>query len=302
VIEVEGLVRRYGEQVVVDGVSFVAPPGQVMGLLGPNGAGKTTTLRILCGCLGATSGTVRVAGHDVALASRLARQALGYLPEQPPLYDDMTVEDFLDHAARLRRVPKGERRSAVAQAVERVDLQSVRHRLIGRLSKGYRQRVGLAQAIVHRPRVLVLDEPTSGLDPTQVTAMRTLIRELRDEATTVLLSTHLLAEAEAMCDRVTILAGGRAVASGSLEELRGQLAGAPRLRLEVRDPHACAEALREHPSVAAVAAADGTLDVTLVDADDSHRIAVHAVAAGFGLLASRQDGLEELFRRAMEAS
>ena len=180
----QDLVRRYGDLVAVDGLNLSVRPGEVMGLLGPNGAGKTTTLRILCGCLGPSSGSVRIAGFDLASQSRKARASLGYLPERPPLYDDMAVDDFVDYAARLRSVPRSERPAAVQGALERTGLVDVRRRLIGQLSKGFRQRVGLAQALVHRPAVLVLDEPTSGLDPAQMASMRSLIADLRGESTT----------------------------------------------------------------------------------------------------------------------
>lgn len=299
-IEVEQLTRRYGALVAVDSVSFSVQRGEVMGLLGPNGAGKTTTLRILCGCLGPTSGTVRIAGHDITAAPRLARAALGYLPEQPPLYEEMTVRDFVDHAARLRLVGRGVRASAVDQALELTDLQDVQRRLVGHLSKGYRQRVGLAQALVHSPAVLVLDEPTSGLDPTQMAGMRRLIHQLRGQRT-ILISTHLLGEATSLCDRVTILAGGRAVASGTEDELRAQLLAEPSVRIEIEgDPAECAAALEAMECVGAVQRDGRCLVVTLNTGTPSARSAVNGAAAAFGLLSSRPaDGLEELFLRAV---
>lgn len=302
-IEVDALSRRFGNLVAVDELSFVVESGEVMGLLGPNGAGKTTTLRILCGCLGATSGTVRIAGHDITQASRAARAALGYLPEKPPIYDEMSVEDFVDHAARLRGVARRDRPTAVDRALTLTDLSKARGRIVGHLSKGYRQRVGLAQALVHSPSVLVLDEPTSGLDPSQVSSMRALIRELRGEQT-ILLSTHLLSEATTLCDRVTILAGGRLVASGTESSLREQLLGGLALRLEIiGDPSACAEALAALAPVEQATPGEGEVLVTLCDASNEHRALVNAEATRFGLVSSRSgEGLEQVFLRAIEGA
>ncbi len=301
-IEVVGLVRRYGDVVAVDGLDLAVADGEVVGLLGPNGAGKTTTLRILCGCLGPTAGTVRIAGHDLAREGRAARAALGYLPELPPLYEQMTVEAFIDHAARLRRVPASSRREAVADALHRTDLEGVRRRLIAHLSKGFRQRVGLAQALVHRPRVLVLDEPTSGLDPAQMASMRSLIHELRGQAT-ILLSTHLLSEATSLCDRVAILAGGRLVATGTEDELRDTLLDRRRVRLAITgDVGACAVRLRSRAEVADVTVGGAELIVTLADASPETLAGLNATASSFGLLRSGPaDGLEELFLRAVSS-
>ncbi|MCO4769174.1 MAG: ABC transporter ATP-binding protein [Deltaproteobacteria bacterium] len=300
-IEVQDLVRRYGDLVAVDGLNLSVRRGEVMGLLGPNGAGKTTTLRILCGCLGPSSGSVQIAGFDLATESRQARASLGYLPEQPPLYDDMSVAEFLDYAARLRAVARAERADAVERAMERTGLLEVRHRLIGQLSKGFRQRVGLAQALVHRPAVLVLDEPTSGLDPAQMASMRELIADLRGEST-IVLSTHLLSEATSMCDRVTILAGGRRVATGTEEELRAQLLDGQRVRIEITgELAACSEALGKLEAVRSVDLGDRAITLTLTQGTPDTLAAVNSVAAAFGLVSSRPaDGLEELFLRAVD--
>lgn len=300
-IEVETLSRRYGGLLAVDELSFVVQPGEVMGLLGPNGAGKTTTLRILCGCLGASSGTVRIAGHDIARDSRSARASLGYLPEKPPLYDEMSVGDFVDHAARLRGVDGRARPAAVDRALALTDLSEVRGRIVGHLSNGFRQRVGLAQALVHAPSVLVLDEPTSGLDPSQMSSMRALIQELRGEQT-ILLSTHLLSEATTLCDRVTILAGGRLVASGTETELREQLLDGLAVRLEITgNPAACAVALSSLEPVLRAEAGDGEVLVTLRHGGAEHRVLVNAEAARFGLVSSQPaEGLEQVFLRAVQ--
>ncbi len=298
-IEVRNLTRRYGPSTAVSDVSFRVRAGVVAGLLGPNGAGKTTTLRMLCGCLGLSGGSIAIAGHDVATDSRAARAAVGYLPETPPLYLDMTVRGYLDHAARLRLVPSASRGAAVARAVERTDLGDVQGRLIAHLSKGFRQRVGIAQALVHDPPVLVLDEPTSGLDPAQMAQMRALIDGLRGDHT-VLLSTHLLSEVSASCDTVLILVGGRLVADGTEDALRAAADAGVRLRLRVAgDIGECAQALAVLDGVQDVRT-DGDRILLSLAAGAEVRPEVHRVAADFGLLESVPlDGLEQIFQRAL---
>jgi ABC-2 type transport system ATP-binding protein len=218
VIAVRNLVKRYGAKVAVDDVSFSVDKGEVVGFLGPNGAGKSTTLRIIAGFLGATSGTVSVAGHDIAKESFEARTKLGYMPEAVPLYPEMRVSEYLRHRAELKRVPSRERKNAVWDAMGKANVRDVANVVIGHLSKGYRQRVGLADALVARPPLLVLDEPTAGLDPNQIRDVRAVIRELGKEHT-VLLSTHILSEVEASCSRVVVIARGKLVASGTMDEL-----------------------------------------------------------------------------------
>jgi gliding motility-associated transport system ATP-binding protein len=224
VIEARGLSKRYGELIAVDDVTFSVQPGEVVGFLGPNGAGKTTTMRILTGFLPPTDGTAEIAGHDLFTDSLAARRAVGYLPETPPLYPEMSVEGYLGYVARIKDVPRRARASAVARALERCGLADARRRVIGALSKGYRQRVGLAGAIVHDPPVLVLDEPTVGLDPIQIREIRALIAELASSASgqarTVILSTHILPEVEAICQRVMIIHRGRKVVDQPLVELQ----------------------------------------------------------------------------------
>ena len=224
-IEARGLSKRYGELVAVDDVSFSIAPGEVVGFLGPNGAGKTTTMRILTGFLPATDGTAAIAGHDIFEDPLAARRSIGYLPESPPLYPEMSVEGYLDYVASIKDVPRRARGPAVDRALERCGLVDVRRRVIALLSKGYRQRVGLAQAIVHDPPVLILDEPTVGLDPIQIREIRALIADLAserqgDRARTVILSTHILPEVEAICRRVLIIHRGRIVVDRPLEELQ----------------------------------------------------------------------------------
>ncbi len=223
-IEVQDLSKRYGDVLAVDRVSFRVEKGEVVGFLGPNGAGKTTTMRILTGFMPPTDGTAAIAGHDIFEDSLAARRSVGYLPETPPLYPEMMVEAFVRYVARIKDVPRAQRREAVDRALERCGLADVRRRVIGTLSKGFRQRVGLAQAIVHDPPVLVLDEPTVGLDPLQIQEIRGLIAELsapsQGEAQhTVILSTHILTEVEAICRRVILINEGRKVVDAPLEEL-----------------------------------------------------------------------------------
>src|SRR5687768_11922428 len=223
-IEVERLTKDYGTVVAVRDVSFSVGKGEVVGFLGPNGAGKSTTLRIIAGFLGATSGRVRVSGHDIATESLAARRALGYMPEAAPLYPELRVREYLDFRAALKQVPARERKKAVERALELGKIADVAETLIGHLSKGYRQRVALADALVSKPGLLILDEPTAGLDPNQILEVRKLLREL-GESHTILLSTHILSEVEAVCDRAIVIARGRLVAEGTLAELLTQQKG-----------------------------------------------------------------------------
>jgi ABC-2 type transport system ATP-binding protein len=222
-IEATNLSKRYGDIAAVDGVSFSIERGEVVGFLGPNGAGKTTTMRMLTGFLPPTDGSARICGHDIFEQPLEARRAIGYLPENPPLYPEMTVASYVDYVARIKDVPRRERRAKVERALERCGLAQVSRRVIGTLSKGYRQRVGLAQAIVHEPPVLILDEPTIGLDPIQIGEIRALIAELASGASeakhTVILSTHILPEVEAICRRVVMINAGRKTIDASLADL-----------------------------------------------------------------------------------
>lgn len=220
-IEARGISKRYGDLLAVDDVSFTAESGEVIGFLGPNGAGKTTTMRILTGFIPASDGTALIAGHDIFEDPLAARRAVGYLPEVPPVYPEMDVVGYLRYVAKLKDVPRAKRKAAVERAIERCGLEEVHRRVIGSLSRGYRQRVGLAQAIVHDPSVLILDEPTVGLDPTQVREIRALITDLTsaEQARTVVLSTHILAEVEVICRRVILINAGRKVLDSPLDEL-----------------------------------------------------------------------------------
>jgi ABC-2 type transport system ATP-binding protein len=266
-IEAQQLVRRYGEFTAVRGISFAVEEGEIVGILGPNGAGKTTTIRMITGFLPPTSGRVTVAGKDLFEVPREARRDIGYLPENVAPYPEMRVEEYLRYRARLEGLSRGSERRAIGEAVERCLLTEVRRQIIGTLSKGFRQRVGLATAILHKPRVLVLDEPTVGLDPKQIIAIRELIRELGRERT-LLLSTHILPEVELLCDRLMIIDHGRMVAVGTPQGLRRSGLGEREVRVEVdgADP---AEAL------ALLASLEGVHQVEVGEGDNDKAYRLH---------------------------
>ncbi len=217
-VEVKDLVKKYGQHVAVDHLSFTVEQGNIYGFLGPNGAGKSTTMNIMTGYLGATEGKVLIDGHDIVEEPELAKRSIGYLPEIPPLYIDMTVSEYLKFAAALKKIPKEEQGEAIAQVVELTKLEDVQGRLIKNLSKGYKQRVGLAQAVLGFPEIIILDEPTVGLDPKQIIEIRELIRGLA-ESHTVILSSHILAEVREVCNYIMIISNGKLVASDTPENL-----------------------------------------------------------------------------------
>lgn len=221
-IEVRNLSKRYGDLVAVDRVSFTAQKGEIVGLLGPNGAGKTTTMRIITGFIPPTSGTVQVEGFDILEQAHEVRKRTGYLPETPPLYADMTVVSYLEFVGRIKGVSRSALPDAVDRAVRRCGLTEVRRRVLGHLSKGFRQRVGLAQALIHEPSVLILDEPTIGLDPRQIREIRSLVKELAAERT-VILSTHILQEVVQICQKVVIISEGRVVVEDEIENLTREM-------------------------------------------------------------------------------
>jgi ABC-2 type transport system ATP-binding protein len=235
VISVSRLTKAYGQTLAVDGISFDVSKGQIVGFLGPNGAGKSTTLRMLTCYLPPTSGGATVAGFDIFHQSLQVREHLGYLPENVPLYTEMKVQEYLDFRGRLRKMDRTTRQKRIDYVVERCWLGNVRKRAIGHLSKGYRQRVGLADALLHNPPVLILDEPTVGLDPTQIRETRKLIKDLGGDHT-LLLSTHILPEVEAVCDRAIVIAGGRIVAQGSPDDLRASRRMQARVLVECKGP------------------------------------------------------------------
>src|SRR5688572_6045927 len=232
VIEVQHLTKRYGPVTAVDDVTFRVERGEILGFLGPNGAGKTTTMRVLTGYMPPTEGKAIVAGFDVLEQPVDAKRRTGYLPETPPLYPDMTVRDYLDFVARIKGVPRNERKNRVGAVMERTRVHDVGRRHCGKLSKGYRQRVGLAQALLHNPDVLILDEPTAGLDPKQIIETRKLIKELAGDHT-IILSTHILPEVSQTCQRVVIINKGRVVAVDTPHNLTGRLRGAETMFVQV---------------------------------------------------------------------
>ncbi len=290
-IRVEQLTRTYGETRAIDGLDFEIGRGDIVGFLGPNGAGKSTTMRILAGSLGATSGRATIGGIDVFDHPIAVKRMVGYLPEVPPLYTEMTVRSFLRFCARVKLAK--DPIADVEDAIRRVSLGSVAHRLIANLSKGFRQRVGIAAALVHRPPVLILDEPTSGLDPAQRVEIRELIRELSRGETTVVLSTHVLAEVEALCDRVIIIHKGRIVAQDRMENLTARSTA---VRFRVARPDASLQAtLRALPGVTEVVV-EG--EDWRVSSSTDVRELVANTAVRCGLLQLGSEGqLEDVFLR-----
>jgi ABC-2 type transport system ATP-binding protein len=303
-IEVKDLTKSFGERTAVDHVSFVVNRGEILGFLGPNGAGKTTTMRILTGFLPATSGTAQVAGFDVFNDSLEVRKRIGYLPENPPLYLDMSVSAYLEFVARIKNVPAEKRKARVDDAMAKTNITDKRHELIKRLSRGYKQRVGLAQALVHDPEVIILDEPTVGLDPKQIIEVRHLIKGLAGSHT-IILSTHILPEVSMTCDRVVIINRGRIAAIDTPANLTQQLKGGQNVLLEVAaDQNAVSAAVREIPGVRKVTAepAGGNGRVALMvevspGQDVRSQIAARIVGKGWPLYELRgvNLSLEEIF-------
>jgi len=303
VIEVQHLTKRYGPFTAVDDVSFRVERGEILGFLGPNGAGKTTTMRVLTGYMPPTEGRAIVAGFDVLDQPIEAKRRTGYLPETPPLYPDMTVRDYLDFVAKIKGVPRGERKKRLAEAMERTRIADMAKRHCGKLSKGYKQRVGLAQALIHNPDVLILDEPTAGLDPKQIIETRDLIRSLAGDHT-VVLSTHILPEVSQTCQRVVIINKGRVVAVDTPENLTSRLRGSESMYIQVDGMGADVQAaLAAVPGVTRVALAEtrGTAAAFEVDSetgrDIRRELAAAVVTRGWGLLELRpvRMSLEEIF-------
>jgi ABC-2 type transport system ATP-binding protein len=270
VISVSDLTKVYGQTTAVDHVSFEVPKGQIVGFLGPNGAGKSTTLRMLTCYLPPTSGGATVNGFDIFHESEKVRANLGYLPENVPLYTEMKVHEYLDFRGQLRKMPRAERKKRIDYVLERCWLTNVKKKTIGHLSKGYRQRVGLADSLLHNPPVLILDEPTVGLDPTQIRETRKLVKDLGGDHT-VMLSTHILPEVEAVCDRAIIIASGRIVAQGSPEELRASRRLQARVLVECRGP------AKEVESALSRVSGVGQVEVTNGDARPDGKYVVAAI-------------------------
>ena len=287
-IEVQDLTKSFGDNIAVNHLSFTVNKGEILGFLGPNGAGKTTTMRILTGFMPATSGTARVAGFDVFTDSIEVRRRIGYLPENPPLYTDMTVADYLDFVARIKGVGPDKRRQRVDEAMEKTNISDKRNELIKRLSRGYKQRVGLSQALVHDPEVIILDEPTVGLDPKQIIEVRHLIKGLAGSHT-IILSTHILPEVSMTCDRVVIINHGTIAAVDTPANLTMQLKGGQRVRIEVQGSEAALrDALSSLPGVRKVdvqaGAASGRIAVSVEAAPgEDIRSQVAAAVVGKGL-------------------
>ena len=273
-IEVKNLVKRYGDHYAVNHLSFTVEDGQIFGFLGPNGAGKSTTMNIMTGYLAATEGQVLLEGHDILEEPEAARACIGYLPEIPPLYPDMTVEEYLRFCAELKKIPKEQRTDQLTKVLALTHLEDMSARLIRNLSKGYRQRVGIAQALLGSPQLIILDEPTVGLDPAQVIGIRKLIREL-GKTHTVILSSHILSEVQAVCSRVMILSKGALVAEGTPEQLSEKLSPGIRLRVTALGSSdtvlPVVEAVPGITGVQLVSEADGEVTFTAETADTTDR-------------------------------
>jgi gliding motility-associated transport system ATP-binding protein len=302
-IEVENLTKRYGPTLAVSDVSFQVQKGEILGFLGPNGAGKTTTMRIITGFLSPSAGRVRVAGFDVAEAPLDAKKCVGYLPENPPVYTDMTVNEYLAFVGRIKGVPRKELKKRIGEVSEKCAVSDVQHRQIGKLSKGYRQRVGLAQALIHNPDVLILDEPTAGLDPKQIIETRELIKGLAGQHT-VILSTHILPEVSRTCQRVVVINKGTVVAVGAPEELTARLQGYGSVLVTAEGPAPeIMSKLQTVPGVNLVEPRDssGTRVTLEVHTEKNHEVrselARAIVESGWGLFELKTSGmsLEDIF-------
>jgi ABC-2 type transport system ATP-binding protein len=302
-IEVEHLSKYFGRTTAVADISFRVEKGEILGFLGPNGAGKTTTMRILTCFLPASAGTARVAGYDVFTDSLAVRKRIGYLPENPPVYSDMTVRYFLEFNAKIKGIEPKQQKNRAEAVMERCALQEVKETIIGKLSRGYKQRVGLAQALIHDPEVLILDEPTMGLDPRQIIEVRQLIKELGGDHT-IILSTHILPEVSVTCERVVIINKGKIAAVDTPENLTVRLKGSEKIYLEVEGPVGQVEQkLKQVPDVTAVSVETGGngknsfFVESETKTDIRSQLAAAITGSGFGLLEMRRVGLslEEIF-------
>ena len=304
-IEIKDLVKYYGDKKAVDGISFTVKDDEVLGFLGPNGAGKSTTMNIITGFLSSTSGTVEVDGYDILEEPLKAKANIGYLPELPPLYLDMTVKEYLDFIADLKGVGRKDRREHIEKIVSLVRIDNVYNRIIGNLSKGYKQRVGIAQALVGDPKTLILDEPTVGLDPNQILEIRKLIRMLAKNHS-IIISSHILTEIQATCDRVVIINEGRIAAIDTIDDLSKRISGADKLQLSFRgDPEAVINTIMSLPGIVEVTETGSSgdvheLEITLSEesGDDVRSSIFFAMARGGNPileLKSKKISLEEMF-------
>jgi len=302
VIDVQALTKSYGPNKAIDNLNFTVKQGEVVGFLGPNGAGKSTTMKIITGYMAPTSGSAKVAGFDVFENPIEVKKRVGYLPETPPVYLDMFVDDFLRYVAELKGVPRSRQRDAVDRALTKTNLKDVRRRLIQNLSKGFRQRVGIAQALVADPEVLILDEPTVGLDPKQVAEIRELIQELRGQHT-IILSTHILPEVQAVCERIIIINKGQIVAQDTLENLATLRGGGRKIHLRIKRPNEKTANLLKSISGIQNVHAGATPQDWVLNAQESEevieRVAQEIMSQGLGLLeiSSAKADLEDVFMR-----
>ena len=298
-ISVKELSRFYGQQRAIENVSFDVHRGEILGFLGPNGAGKSTTMQIISGVLATSHGSVNIAGHDINSSPQQAKQHIGFLPELPPLYTDLTVDEYLYYTARLRDIKKEKIKEAVGICKERCGLEEVGTRLIQNLSKGFKQRVGIAQAIVHSPDVIILDEPTSGLDPIQIREIRELMRELAEDHS-VILSTHILSEVQSLCSRVLIINQGIIVFDQSLDQLQNVSEKPTNIEISLRKPPALESLLAIDGVASAESISENSLRVNFnPDCDATEAILEKSLAENWGLfkLAQSDSSIESIFMR-----
>lgn len=300
-ISVEGLTRYYGDKRAISDVSFHVNKGEILGLLGPNAAGKTTTMRILTCYMPPTSGKATIGGYDISTQSMEVRKIIGYLPENPPLYSDMVVDDYLDFVCRLKGIEKSRFKKEIDSVIEKTSLGDVRSRIIGKLSKGYKQRVGLAQSLLNNPQIVILDEPTVGLDPKQIIEIRELIKNLKGEHT-VILSSHILPEIEQTCERVVIINEGRVVAEDTPENLTKRLQGIERVNLQVEgkeeDIRKALDSIKDIKTLNVESTINGIVQLSVEsDADLRKDLAKTIVTNGLGLIELSADRftLEDIF-------
>ncbi|MDX1639101.1 MAG: ATP-binding cassette domain-containing protein [Balneolaceae bacterium] len=307
-ITVSNLTKEYGPQKAVDDISFEVKTGEILGFLGPNGAGKSTTMKIITCFISPTAGNVSLNGYNIHDHPRTVRSRIGYLPENTPLYTDMTIVDYLTLSARLQEMPENRIMPRIREMIDICGLGPEKHKFIGELSKGYRQRVGLAQALIHDPEVLILDEPTTGLDPNQIAEIRGLIKEIGQEKT-VMLSSHILKEVEATCDRILIINRGKLVADGSTQELRQRAKGADQLLVQIRSGNGeedIGEELLKLSSVAAVNRSGEGENMWLIDSkpdiDSREEVFRLCVEKGWVLtqITPKESSLEDIFRELTE--
>ncbi|NRA64401.1 MAG: ABC transporter ATP-binding protein [Pseudobacteriovorax sp.] len=299
-IKVSNISKTFGGLKALDEISFHVEKGQIVGFLGANGAGKTTTMDIICGCLGSDTGSVSVSGIDVLAEPVLAKKKIGYLPDEPPIHHDMLVKEFIKYVAKVRSVPKNILDERVSEVIEKLSLNSMEDRLIGNLSKGYKQRVGLAQALVHKPEVLVLDEPTEGLDPKQIVQIRELILSLKGEHT-ILFSSHILTEVESLCDKLIIVDQGRVIEQGSYGSILSKFNQKHQYSLEVRQGASKLEGeLRSLEGLTLVrpnSSEDPTIEFSVEDPELIDSVASSVLKGGYGMvqLARKKASLEDVF-------